>query len=562
MLPPMRKQSSPKRVPLYKQSAFTAPIRTLSVLMPHEAQARAFRIVSPMLPAFRAIGGDVSKIQAALRSPETAQVLVSDILSDIKRNVSVRVAHEMRGAFPRIKALVDFEKAAIMSVSDIESLIRKLPEGITVFDKLVQEAAFQFHTAIRKEVSKYFAGGLFPARAVLPRLARSRDLIEKAFSGLRDYDFRFVLDFTPIGTVNDFFAAFFGAVSGRERKSSPGFKAMRELKELQKQGVIPAKVKISAKHGIVQEYRVLGQTKFRSALNTMNPDVWEDVLKRHFIKALKKAWDLAVFDFFVRKPTSVSRWFPMRPMARKGLVDKVNSLMGMLLTGEPELALSPGRKISRYTEGSGVYGVFKGFDTSRAPYWLTVQYGFPGVIRPKRGRYLILRDPPHWGYVTWQLGQPVERFKIDTSIGMTELLPDQPRVVPLRHRPKGYTGQKFYIRTNQPVYWRTLMPSGYRFSAVMFRRGQVMPVVRKGVAVSFRVERGTYRLVKRVKGQRPSLYIERIIAMMSDPKYNNILKPAAFEAASAFLVFGQQAWGRAYSLMKGHIESAGRHGAL
>jgi len=512
-----------------------------------------------MLPVFRAIGGDVSKLQTVLRNPETAQILVSDILGDIKRNVTIRVANEMRGAFPRIKAFVEFEKAAVMNISNIDSLLRRLPEGITVFDKLVQEAAWNFYSAIRKETSKYFAGGLFPARAILPRIARSRQLIEQAFTGLQDYDFRFVIDFTPLGGVNEFLAAFFGSMAGKSAAAA----LRRRIKALQAKKLIPNRqITISARYGVVERYTRLGETMYRSALGLLSPEVWEKILEKYFLRALEEAWKAAVGDFFLRKPTSVSRWFPMRPMARKGLVDPEKSLMGMLLTGKPVLVRVPGTRHPRYTEGAGIYGVFTGFETSRAPYWIVVEYGYPGVIKPRSSRYLILRDPPHWGYVTWHLGQPVQRFRIDLSIGQTDLLPDEPKIVSLRNKPKGYTGQKFYIRTSQPVYWRTLMPSGYRFSAVMFRKGQVMPVVHKGVSVTFRVERGTYKLVKRVRGQRPSLFIERLIALLAEPQYSQkFMRPAAFEAASAFLVFGKHAWGRAYSLIKGHLESS-RYGTL
>jgi len=93
-----------------------------------------------------------------------------------------------------------------------------------------------------------------------------------------------------------------------------------------------------------------------------------------------------------------------------------------------------------------------------------------------------------------------------------------------------------------------MMPSGYRFSAQPFlRRSQIRPVVHKGVAVTFRVERGVPRLVKRVRGQRPSFFLERIIASFNE--YNDFMQPALLEAASVFLVYGTRAWERARTLL-------------
>lgn len=526
---------SRNRVPLARQRALVAPVQTLRALIPKEQEAAQWRIISPMIPAFRAIGGDVKDIQQALRTGDI-KALVRDVLETADPKIAIRLSNKMRAIFPRIKALVEYERAAVMNISDIESLLEYIPvTGLTRFEMMVRASSIGIATEFAKHTERYFAGGLFPATAVPSRLSRVRRVVEQAFAGLQQGDFRFVIDFTTAGSVNDFLASFFASFAGKP--------AATELKQIIAKeiaaGRIPRRIEVSAKRGIVEKTK----GGYRSAVGWVPPAMLQSILDKYLTPALERAWQQAVRDFFLRKPTSVSRWFPMRPMARKGLSDEVKSLMGMLLSGKPTLI-----GVTKRTKGGGFYGVFKGFEVSRAPYWTSVEYGQPGVIKPRKGKYLKLQDPPYWQHIVWTLGQEPSGIKLDTRIGETRLLPDMPKWRVVESRPKGYKGMMTYLRTNKPVTWRTMMPSGYRFSAQPFlRRSQIRPVVHKGVAVTFRVERGVPRLVKRVRGQRPSFFLERIIASFNE--YNDFMQPALLEAASVFLVYGTRAWERVRTLL-------------
>jgi hypothetical protein len=91
----------------------------------------------------------------------------------------------------------------------------------------------------------------------------------------------------------------------------------------------------------------------------------------------------AVNDIFFVEPTSVSRWFPARPMGRKSLGGQ--GLAQMLMTGHAVFMPIMGKK--------GFAGAFIGFDTQKAPYWHVVQYGFHGTIEPTTSPFLTLKDP-------------------------------------------------------------------------------------------------------------------------------------------------------------------------
>jgi hypothetical protein len=413
---------------------------------------------------------------------------------------------------PRLAALVKAEHSAIALVDQMSALSRRLADRVrTGQRRLIQQ--------FRRDPKAYFAPVQFIS---VPTFMEEPN------------DFAIVIDFATGQSMAPFLAAVLGAFEGRSQRTA------REtiLNQLSAAGF---RLVVGPRRARLERIRGAPETMRRWEL----ADALAKSLTRFLGPPLKKLWDQVVSDFFLREPTSVSRWFPLRPMARKGLHPGMRrtSLLGMLRTGQVEF----GRVLDR-----GFAGAFTKFQVQLAPYWPVVQYGYAGEIAPASKKYLALRDPPGWRSLTWFLGVPVTTPQISKR-GITF----HTGVRRIARRPKGLPF--FYSAATEQAAMRTTLPaSGTRFWFRMKSKAatkpfvpvistEIFPVVsRKRKVVTYAIKTQiTYSAMaekpavfqRRVQGQRASLFIERILAQFT--KRQAVLSNFVFQAARAYVEFGE-----------------------
>jgi hypothetical protein len=488
----------------------------------------ARKIVTPMIPLFRhRFREAMSAIDPMTRQP-AALAFIRDVLSEIGHEVEVLEISRANLAsakvmFPRVQL---FKRAASLSATTVTDASRLLNRSTLV--KFMSDHAYKLRRAIEQEPSKYVVQYGRGRRLSIQTWLNK--FVEPAISQLENLSpgsFGFVLDFTVAGSLNDFLGAFFSTL-GRKKEVREQIKAIL--------GEVGGRWKITPK-GIVQEIK---GGRVRAAPRRVLEQASHQILVKILIPELQKLWVDTVKDFFLKEPTSVSRWFPNRPMARKGLRQH-RSLLGMMLSGRI--------RFIRHASRDGIVGQFWNFNTELAPYWPVVEYGYPGKITAKRGRALTLKDPdPEWWQkVQWAFGitRTTRRMTYQTQTILHEMRP-------LKVRGFGTVysqPEREFRRAKMPL----LLPSGKRFSMLfhpsLFEPGKTAPVFyefaeqgkirRKQVTYSLTITPAPIKR-KEVRGQRASMFIERIIAMLAERQ--KMLKQAFFNAAAVYLTAGEQSW--------------------
>jgi hypothetical protein len=261
---------------------------------------------------------------------------------------------------------------------------------------------------------------------------------------------------------------------------------------------------------------------------------------------MQKVWREVILDFFLKEPSSVSRWFPQRPMARKGLQERTRrtSLLGMLLTGKVEF-----QRVGSH----GFAGAFTQFEVQRAPYWPVVQYGYPGVITPRERKYLALQDPPGWRSVLWFFGAPVtapkfsERgIRLHTGLKRSFFYSAAIEQATVRTALPA-SGTRFWFRMKNKEATKPFVPAvSMEVSPVLSRKGRrvVTFALKTQITYSATKVQGKKPVVfqRKVQGQRPSMFIERILARFAERQ--DELLHAIFRAARAYVELGDELFAR------------------
>lgn len=475
-------------------------------------RVRMRRIVSPMLPivSYRVVNTPPSRFF------NEAVIITKDFVSDINRALQVTITRQqdlkkMKMMMPRVSSFVAIAKAMEAETIDIHSLASRV-QSMAFNRMMALRRVFEFGTPT--ELAKYVVYG----RRIPTGLALTQQIM-RSLENIPQPDpnsFGFVIDFSAAGSLNEFLGSFFMAF-GRN-------KAIRnEVRNLLSGIKGVGKFKITSM-GIVKETKA----GIRSIPTKALQRVADLVIGKYLEPALDKLFEEVVKDIFLREPSSVSRWFPARPISRKGLKDQKHSLLGMLLTGRAEFI--------QVESTNGWAGVFHRFETDLAPYWYVVQYGYPKNIRPRTHQVLALRDPDpeFWQKVQWFFGVPVGRYRVNKS--SVSLHP----AIAKKYRNKPYYEVSAGTKARVPL----LLPSGRKFSMALWReeRASFTPVVRAGKVVTYSLSvkptEGLFR--KEVRGQRASMFVERIIARMAQRQ--RMLTQAFFNAASAYLFAGTKEW--------------------
>ena len=510
----------------------------ISVVKDINEAARSYRtkvksgykqIVTPMMPlvlhGFRR-PENLFATDPFIKSDPRPIAFIRQVLSQVEEelrvyDINVRNMREIKAMMPRVQL---FKRWASLLVTSATGEVFNKQKLV----KLMSDHAYKLRRAIELEPSK-----------MVVQYGRTRMLtvedwltkfVEPAISSLTDLkpgSFGFVVDFSVAGNINQFLGAFF---AGLGKKSSVRRQIEAIMGEIGGQYVItPEGIMQPIKGG---RMRAFPRGKLEAAANR----IFESIL----IPAMQKLWEEVVNDFFLVEPTSVSRWFPNRPMSRKGLSNRPDSLRAMMLTGKVDLDFTQNEK--------GVVGKFWNFQTERAPYWPIVEYGYPGTITAKRGRFLTLKDPDPawWRKVQWAFGLRRE------STGLISRRSKETILHPMQTMKVRNVGE-FYVTKQSRARIPLLMPSGERFGMSfhpsLFKPGATAPVLQsyysggkqklKHITYSLTITPTKIRREK-VKGQRASLFIERLVAMMAERQ--KILERSFFNAASAYLTVGEQVW--------------------
>ena len=508
----LRKSRPTSRPPWMRLRSVSEFLRAFaSIPTASDARRRLRQIAAPLVPIF---GFDPSVGTAAVlyrRAIRRVRAEAEAIAFELQRAGQPEPGHwatlVLRGV-PRLAALVKAERSAVALVDRIGPLARHLEGRVRAGQsRLVQQ--------FRRDSKAYFAPVDF---------IRMPSFIESPG------DFAIVIDFTIGRSMAAFLAAILGAFEGRSMRAART-QILNQLKDAGFELIVGPKRARLRRRGVTET------TKRWELAETLAQS-----LSLHLGPMMQKVWREVVSDFFLREPSSVSRWFPQRPMARKGLRDQTRrtSLLGMLLTGKVEF-----QRVADH----GFAGAFTRFEVQRAPYWPVVQYGFPGEITPRERKYLALQDPPGWRSVLWFFGAPVTAPKLSE------------RGIRL------HTGLKrsfFYSAAIEQTMVRTTLPaSGTRFWFRMKSKEATKPLVpavstevapvvsRKGKrVVTFALKTQiTYSATKvqgkkpvvfqrKVQGQRPSMFIERILARFAERQ--DALLQATFQAARAYVELGEE----------------------
>ena len=534
---PRRRQSVPS-VPDAIKALAAINSAARSIQFTYRQKAR--QIVTPMMPIFR---HDVvaPAIYRSIAGP-TSFAFVREVLTSLPTPAADEPTRRMLDRLEEILRVIEVDRAALSSVKVMFPRLQLFKRAVSlsattvtdasrIFDKsrlvkLMADHAYKLRRAIELEPSKYV---LTYGRARKLSMQTWLDkFVQPALSQLTDLhpsSFGFIVDFTVAGSLNEFLGAFFSAL-GRKREVREQVRAILTG--------IGGRWKVGPQ-GIVQEIK---GGRVRAAPRRVLEQAAHQIFVKILIPELQTLWRETVKDFFLKEPTSVSRWFPNRPMARKGLRQQ-QSLLGMLLSGRV--------RFIQHASRDGVVGQFWNFRTELAPYWPVVQWGYPGKISAKRGRALTLKDPdPEWWQrVEWAFGV-TRKSRAMPFQTQTVLHPMQPR------RIKGL-GQVITQREHRSARIPLIMPSGMRFGMSfhpsLFLPGKTKPVYfEESSQGKIRRKLVTYHLTilptaimrKEVRGQRASLFIERILAMMAERQ--KILQKAFFNAATAYLTVGSQTW--------------------
>jgi hypothetical protein len=422
------------------------------------------------------------------------QTLVSLLLQDV----------------PRLAALIKAEQSAVALVEEITGLSRRLEEQ-------VRAKQYQLIRQFRRDPKAYFK----PVQFIkIPSFRES--------SG----DFAIVIDFSTGRSIASFLAAALGAFEGRSMHTA----SQTILKQLSDAGF---RLVVGPKRARLEPVR-------GAAATTRTDLTWTLVESlNHFLgPSLKKLWDQVVSDFFLKEPTSVSRWFPQRPMARKGLHTgtRQNSLLGMLQTGRVEFA-----PVADYR---GIAGAFTGFEVQRAPYWPIVQYGYSGEIVPRERKFLALRDPPGWQSVTWFFGVPATASKVSKR---SITLHSGVRRSFYYHSSKveraairttlPSSGTRFWFRTKSKEATKPFVPVvSTEIAPVLSRKRKVVTYAIKTQITYRATAKGPAVFQRKVQGQRPSMFIERILARFAERQ--TLLSDAVLRAGRAYVELGEKLFTR------------------
>jgi len=430
------------------------------------------------------------------------------------------IASALRASLPRIEAFRRLFAMVGADVDDIERAADRLMH-------LAADHAYKLRRALETQRARFAYRGM---EFKLPTFLR---LVQPAAVSLPDpTSFSIIIDFSTARAIGPFLRSLLG---GLANDRTYGQAVMNQLR-----GLFGERIELTAK-GVIRRrgesgrMRALRFDELERAAATIVPQY----LSRRMSALFKEA----VRDIFFIEPTSVSRWFPARPMARKSL-NSDKGLAQMLYT--VQVVFQPimgGRR--------GFAGAFTGFDTQKAPYWHVVQYGFHGSIEPTTSPYLTLKDPDPewWSKVQWLFGAKTrpdilkERFITTSRTGGTRYHPFFSYTKQGRIRYKRKSVEFGTVRI--PV----MMPSGYpRFTMRLHHSAEIMKVREKKRKVL------TYRITitpqpirkRRVKGQRASLFIERILAKISERQ--KLLEPELFNAATAFVSLAEREWNRVASV--------------
>jgi hypothetical protein len=479
-------------------------------------QRRLRRIAAPLLPIFGfdpSVGTAAILYRRAIRQVRAEAEAIAFELQRAEQPEPGRLATLVLRDVPRLAALVKAEQSAVALVDRIRPLARRLEEKVRAGQhRLVRQ--------FRRDPKAYFAPIDF---------IRMPSFIESPG------DFAIVIDFTTGRSVASFLAAILGAFEGRSMRAART-QILNQLKDAGFQLVVgPKRARLQRRRGVtetIERWQLV--------------DMLAQSLSRHLGPMMRKLWREVVLDFFLREPSSVSRWFPQRPMARKGLREQTRraSLLGMLLTGKVEF------------QRAGVHGfagAFTQFEVQRAPYWPVVQYGFPGVITPRERKYLALQDPPGWRSMLWFFGMPVtapkfsERgIRLHTGLKRSFFYSAAIEQAMVRTTLPA-SGTRFWFRMKSKEATKPFVPAvSTEVSPVVSRKGKrvVTFALKTQITYSATKVQGKKPVVfqRKVQGQRPSMFIERLLARLTERQ--DALLHAIFRAARAYVELGDEIFAR------------------
>jgi hypothetical protein len=487
-----------------------------SVPQASAAQRRSRQIVAPLLPIFGfdpGVGAAAVLYRRAINRVRAEAEAIAFELLRAERADPGRLATLVLREVPRLAALIKAEQSAVALVDKIRPLARRLEARVRASQsRLVRQ--------FRRDPKAYFAPIDF---------IRMPSFVEGPG------DFAIVVDFTTGRSMASFLAALLGAFEGRSMRAARR-QILDQLKDAGFELVVgPKRARLQRRRGVTEtiERWQLAEKLAKS-------------LSKHLGPIMQKVWREVVSDFFLREPSSVSRWFPQRPMARKGLREPTRrtSLLGMLLTGKVEF---------QRAGSHGFIGAFTQFEVQRAPYWPVVQYGFPGVITPRERRYLALQDPPGWRSMLWFFGAPVtapkfsERgIRLHTGLKRSFFYSAAIEQAMVRTTLPA-SGTRFWFRMKNKEATKPFVPAvSTEVSPVLSRKGRrvVTFALKTQITYSATKVQGKKPVVfqRKVQGQRPSMFIERILARFAERQ--DELLHAIFQAARAYVELGDELFAR------------------
>jgi hypothetical protein len=491
--------------------------------------ANTFRkIATPMLPILRQFyirASDIGRLPpghvVGFFRPMVTELTERklDQILELLRISPEALAQDLRASLPRIEAFRRLFSLVGADVDDIERAAERIIH-------LAADHAYKLRRAIETERSRFMYRG---ARFRIPTFLQ---IIRPVALSLPDPEsFSIVVDFSTVGAVGPFLKAVLAGLANDETYG----RAVRA----QLEGLF-GEVEISAKGVRIRDRNT---KRMRSLRFEELERVAHQIIAKYLSRRLEMLFKKAVNDIFFVEPTSVSRWFPARPMGRKSLGGQ--GLAQMLMTGHAVFMPIMGKK--------GFAGAFTGFDTQKAPYWHVVQYGFHGTIEPTTSPFLTLKDPDPewWSKVQWLFGARSrpdilgEQHISISKTGGTRYHPfsitKQGRVV---HRRGRRTTRVEFGKVRIPV----MMPSGYpRFTMRLHHTAEIRKIrERRRKVLTYQITIRPHSIRKKsVRGQRASLYIERILAKIAERQ--KLLEPDMFNAATAFITLAEKEWTRVSS---------------
>jgi hypothetical protein len=501
---------------------------------PHRLRAKyaglARKIATPMLPILRHLyvrTGDLTRLPygqvVGFYRPMVTELTKSleDILQLSKMSPEA-VAAGLKVALPRIAVFKRLFSLVGADVDDIERAADRLLH-------LSADHAYKLRRAIETQRAK------FMYRGVSMPIPSFMQVIRPAILNLpQPENFAIVVDFSTVGAIGPFLKA---VLTGLANDEVWGNVVKSQLEGLFGEVTItPKGVRIRDRN--TRRMRALRFTELEQIAPT--------IIAKYLSKRMDGLFFHAVQDIFFIEPTSVSRWFPARPMGRKSLGGQ--GLAQMLMSGHAVFlptTISKGKK--------GFAGAFMGFDTQRAPYWHVVQYGFHGMIEPTTSPFLTLRDPDPewWSRVQWLFGartRPDILKENYVTISKTSGTRYHPFTITQRGRVVHKRGKHSTPVEFGKVRIPVMMPSGYpRFTMRLHSSAEIRKVrerARKVLTYEVTIRPHPIRK-KRVRGQRASLFIERILAKIAERQ--KLLQPDLFNAATAFVTLAEKEWNRVAS---------------